>query len=162
MNVENLFRPLIDLERSLADLYEYFSGVFSSDPELAFIFFKMAAEEKGHASLVEYQKRLVQRDRNLSIEVDADLTVILEAISRVRSLRSDPNPPTVADAIRFTLLMETSAAESHYKNALRSSNPEIARLLQALGGEDKAHIRRMQDLAEKRGFDIPALEEPEM
>ena len=45
MNVEAAFRPLSDLEKSMADLYAQWAGVFDADREAAFLWVKMANEE---------------------------------------------------------------------------------------------------------------------
>ena len=83
MNVEAVFRPLSDLEKSLADLYSQWAAVFDSDREAAFLFVKMANEEKGHASLVDYQRRVIQKSPKLSGEVDADLRLIESALQEL-------------------------------------------------------------------------------
>jgi hypothetical protein len=155
VKLEAMFRPLADMERSLSDLYERFSETFAPDPELAFVFFKMSAEEKGHASLVEYQRRLVQKNQELSADVDGDLTLVHETIEQIRALRDSIGTIDAGDAIRETLAIEKSVAESHYRNALRQARPELARLLNSLGGEDSLHISRLEDLAASRGIDVP-------
>ena len=152
MNVEAVFRPLSDLEKSLADLYAQWAAVFDSDREAAFLFVKMANEEKGHASLVDYQRRVIQKSPKLSGEVDADLRLIESALQEVRALRESPTPPTLTEAVALALHLETSAAESHYRNALRSANPELERLLNCLGGEDRTHLDRLKAFAKARGI----------
>lgn len=154
MIIDAVLRKLGDLERSLAELYGWYAEAFVSDPEIAFVFFKMASEEKGHASLVEYQKRIVRGNAALSVDVEIDDAGIEAALSRVRELRAAATRPTVEEAVRETLLLERTAAESHCRNALRQANPEIARLLDALGGEDKLHVERVEALARKRGIGI--------
>lgn len=154
MIIDAALRKLGDLERSLADLYGWYAEAFASDPELAFVFFKMASEEKGHASLVEYQKRIVRGNAALSVDVEIDDAGIEAALSKVKELRSAATRPTVGDALRETILLEKSAAESHSRNALRQANPEIARLLDALGSEDKLHLARVEELARRRGIGI--------
>lgn len=156
MQIESIFRPLADLERALADLYDHFAQVFSADQELAFFFFKMAAEERGHASLVDYQKRIVQRSNVASIDADLDVRVIADTLERVKALRAAAEPPSPDEAIRETMRLEANAAESHYRNALRQVDPGVARLLDALGGEDRRHVERIQAMAERRGIALPA------
>ena len=154
MKIESVFRPLAEMERALSDLYNTLSETFASDPELAFVFFKMSAEEKGHASLVDYQRRMVQKNQGLSAEVECDLTVIQETLERAKALSDSAAALSPEAAIRATLELETSAAECHYRNALKQSNPEIARLLGSLGSEDRLHISRMRDVAAKRGVKV--------
>jgi rubrerythrin len=152
MNVEAVFRPLSDLEKSLADLYAQWAAVFDTDREAAFLFVKMANEEKGHASLVDYQRRVIQKNPKLSGDVEADLGVIESALEEIRALRESPNPPTLAEAVKIALQLESSAAESHYKNALRNANVELERLLNCLGGEDRGHLERLKAFARSRGI----------
>jgi rubrerythrin len=151
MNIESVFRPLADLERSLADLYTWYSEIFAENPEAAFTFFKLAAEEKGHASLVDYQRRMVQKNQALAVGIDLDLEPILRSLSRIKGLRTGP-PPTLAEAVRAALALEENAAEMHYRNVLKSARPEIARLLDSLGGEDRVHVARLTAFAVKNGL----------
>ena len=152
MHIEAVFRPLSDLEKSIGDLYAQWASVFDDDREAAFLFVKMANEEKGHASLVDYQRRVIQRNPALSGDVDVDLSVIEAAIRETRTLRESPVPPTLAEAVRTALWLETSAAESHYRNSLRNANPELERLLSCLGSEDRGHLGRLEAFAKSRGF----------
>ena len=154
MNMESMFRPLADMERRLSELYGRFSETFAADPELGFVFFKMSAEEKGHASLVEYQRRMVQKNQGLSADVECDLTVVHETIEHIRVLGDSIGTIGAGDAIRETLAIEKSAAESHYRNALKQARPELARLLDSLGGEDSMHVTRLEKLAASRGIDV--------
>lgn len=151
MIIDAVLRKLGDLERSVADLYGWWAETLADDSEVASAFFRMAVEEKRHASLVDYQKRMLQQDPTLSVDVDADLGEIDAALAKVRALRAAPGRPAAADALREALALERSVAESHYRNALTQANPAVARLLSALGGEDKAHVARLEELVRRRG-----------
>lgn len=153
MHIDAVLRKLGELERSLAELYGWWSEVFASDEEAAFVFFKMKGEEKAHAGLVDYQRKLVQNSPALSVEVEFDMTEVDAAVARAKALRRPEAAPTVAEALVEALRMERSAAESHCRNALKLANPGIARLLDALGGEDKLHVSRLVDLAKRRGIE---------
>ena len=157
MNVEAVFRPLSDLEKAIGDLYAQWAAVFDGDREAAFLFVKMANEEKGHASLVDYQRRVVQRNPNVSGDVDIDLRAIEAALAEVQGLRDSASPPTLVEAVQIALRIETSAAESHDRNAIRQANPELERLLSCLGGEDRMHLERLKIFARSRGI-LPASE----
>lgn len=154
MIIDAVLRKLGDLERSVADLYSWYAEVLGDDAEAASAFFRMAAEEKRHASLVDYQKRMLQQDATLSVDVPADLSEVEAALGRVRALRAAPSP-SAADALRESLLLERSVAESHYRNALAQANPAVGRLLSALGAEDRVHVARLEELARRRGLDVP-------
>ena len=152
MHVEAAFRPLSDLEKAIGDLYAQWAAVFEEDREAAFLFVKMANEEKGHASLVDYQRRVIQKNPKLSGDVDVDLGVVEAALTEIRHLRESPTPPTLAEAVAIALRLETSAAESHYRNSLRNVNVELERLLSCLGAEDRGHLDRLISFAVTRGF----------
>ena len=92
MIIDAVLRKLGDLERSLADLYSWYAEVLEDDAEIASTFFRMAAEEKRHANLVDYQKRMLQQDATLSVDVPADLAEIEAALDRVRALRAATRP----------------------------------------------------------------------
>ena len=161
MIIDAVLRKLGDLERSVADLYGWWAETLADDSEVASAFFRMAAEEKRHAGLVDYQKRMVQQDSTLSVDVAVDLAEIDAALARVRELRSAPGSPAAAEALRAALLLERSAAESHYRNALMQANPAVARLLSALGGEDKVHVERLEELARRRGIVVASPTAPD-
>jgi hypothetical protein len=155
MNVEAVCRPLMEFERAMADLYARWAGVFDDDREAAFVWVKMANEEKGHASLIDYQRRVFQKNPKLAGEVDVDLGAIASGMAHVRSLYDASVPPTLAEAVALAYGIETSAAESHFRNAIRQANPELERLLGCLGGEDKAHLERLKEFAARRGIALP-------
>ncbi len=73
-------------------------------------------------------------------------------VANVRVLRESPVPPTLAEAVRTALWLETSAVESRYRNSLRSANPELERLLSCLGSEDRGHLERLVTFAKSRGL----------
>lgn len=152
MKIEVAFRPLAEMERTLAELYGSWAEAFEDDREAAFVFFRMSSEEKGHAALVEYARRFVQKDPKLGGEIDIDLSLVQGAINKVRVIRETGAAPSVHRAVEIALDLEASAAESHYLNALKQMNPEMERLLKCLGSEDQQHIDRLKDFAAKRGI----------
>ncbi len=154
MNIEAVLRPLADLERSVAELYEWYSDLFASDPEASRAFSRMAIEEQGHARLVEYQRKLVRNDASLSVDVTMDLDGINGVLETVRSLRAAAPPPTLEQAIRASLSIEERSAESHDRNALKLAVPRVALLLAALGSEDRLHDGRLRELAVRRGIPL--------
>ncbi|MCL4808794.1 MAG: hypothetical protein KJ062_13560 [Thermoanaerobaculia bacterium] len=157
MNVESVFRPLSSLERSIGGLYARWAAAFADDRAAAFLFVRMSNEEKGHASLVDYQRRVVQRNPDLSGNVDVDLGLVEEAIRETRLLRESAVAPRLEDALRIAYRIETSAAESHYRNAVKSAHPELERLLSCLGSEDREHLERLRGFAGERGVSLEAI-----
>lgn len=151
MKIEFAFGPMIEVELELAGLYAAWADLFESDHEAAFSFYKMSQEEKGHAGLIEYQRRIFKKNRQMSVDVKIDLTAIEATLEQVRALRSGPPPQSVAEAITVALDLESSAAERHFSNALKQADPELERLLRSLAGDERAHQARLTTFAEKRG-----------
>ena len=152
MKIESAFRPLSELETALAELYGSWSETLQEDPEASFVFFKMSTEERGHAALVDYQRRFIERIPSAQREVDIDLTDIQVALDRVRILQRR-SPSGRPEAIAIAMELENSAAESHFRSAVRQADPEVRRLLDCLGGEDRQHFSRLAELALK-GSDL--------
>ncbi len=157
MKIEVALRRLADLELSLADLYAWYSDVFASDPEAVYVFIKMAREERAHYRLIDFHRRLLVRDQKLSVEVDLELGEIQALVARAKALRSAKTPPTLAEAMRETIAMEASAADSLYRDALFEQHPEVVRLLGALGAEERAHVERIRSMARRRGVALPEM-----
>lgn len=153
MEIVDIFRPLALLEHSLSDLYGQWSLAFEDDAEASFAFMKLASEERGHALLVEYQERLALNNPDLYIVADIDLGTIRDATERVRDLRAR-SAPSLIEAISIAAELEMAAAESHYRNALGKACPDLARLLNSLGAEDRGHMERLVSFARARGVDL--------
>jgi rubrerythrin len=150
MDADAVFRQLADMERSLAELYGSWAKVFGSDREATFVFYKMSVDEKGHANLVDFQRRFAQKNPKLVREVDVDLVEIRRTTTRARAFMKENPSPSLEVAVALALDFENSAAEAHFRNALKQANPEMERLLGCLGGEDRQHATRLTEFAEKR------------
>lgn len=155
MMIDTVLRRLADLESALAELYEWYSEVLWADAEAVYVYLRMSREEKGHVRLVDYQRGLLQKDASLSIDVEVDLAGLEALVERAKALRSGPQLPTVDEALRETIGLELSAAEVHYRHALGRVRPEVARLLEALGEEDRLHLERIQNMVRLRRVVVP-------
>lgn len=155
MLISHAFRPMIELEKELSALYASWADRFSSDKEASQLFAKMSREEAGHANLIEYQQRIHKKNRQFEKEVKIEPSAIETTIGEIRKLRTSAPPSSVAQAVSLALGMEASAAETHFKNALRQANEEVARLLNTLGKEDSAHLAALKEFATKRDIPLP-------
>ncbi len=151
MDIQKAFAPLKRLELGLCDLYAWYSDRFSQDPEAALVFKRLSLDEKAHAALLDYQKRLVQTNPKDFGAVEMDLAAVGEMVTRIGTLRTR-DCPDVGSAVRIALEFETSAAEFHYKNAIRQANPSLGRLMNCLGRADKNHLGELTDFARARGY----------
>jgi len=154
MLISHAFRPMIELEKELAALYGSWADRFSSDTEASRLFARLSREEIGHASLIEYQQRIHQKNRQFETNVAIDATALEAIIAEIRQLRAGPPPMSVTHALVIALGMENSAAETHFKNAMREANEDVARLLKTLSKEDGAHLATLKEFASKRGIPL--------
>ena len=155
MNIQTLFKPLTHFEGKIAELYEWYSELFEDDAEAAFVFIQLAAEEHGHLKMIEYQRRLVRKNPRNFADVSLDLKPVEDALVTLATLRNTPHPPSLEEALRAALMLETSAAEYHFKTAMKQANPNAARLLDALGTSDRDHLGKLVEFARKRGVEQP-------
>jgi rubrerythrin len=155
MQIQSLLKPLAEFEAAIGDLYEWFAEVFATDHEAAFTFYRLATDERAHVSLIEYQRRLVRNNPAAFSEVSADLDELQELSSLATSVRNGPQPPSLEEAVALTFRLEGSAAEYHFRNAMRQANPDTARLLDGLGKADRVHVVALRDFAKGRGLPVP-------
>jgi len=156
MDIQTLFKPLAEFEGKLAELYEWYSELFRLDAEAASLFFQLAVEEHSHVTRIEYQRRLVRMSPMDFADVSLDLKPVEEGLATIATLRNAPQPPSLEEALRAALTIEASAAECHFKAAMKQANSGAARLLDALGTADRDHLGKLVDFAKKRGVEQPA------
>src|SRR5271157_6218330 len=117
MNIQSLLKPLAEFEAAIGDLYKWFAEVFVADKEAAFTFYRLATEERAHVDLIEYQRRLVRSNPGAFSEVSVDLDEVKELSALAASGRSEPQPPSLKEAVALAFQLETSAAEYHFRTA---------------------------------------------
>jgi rubrerythrin len=149
MQVEFVLRPLIEFERAISELYGRWAEVFEADREASLLFTKMATEENGHANLVEYHRRLLQKNPNLSGSVDVTQEEMATLLGIVRQSLAGP-PPGLEEAVRLACVLEASASDGELRIALKGSHPDVRSLLDLLGNEDRQHVERLIAFARKR------------
>lgn len=152
MDIMQVLRPLEQLERKLAELYQWFADLFENDSDAAFTFHRMFLEERTHMNLIEYQRRLARGNPGAFGDIFVDLTGVEKAIASIDAFRSNGGSPTLDRAVQLALELESGAANTHLRSAIRQSSPDMARLLDSLGKGDRQHQRALRQLAERRGL----------
>jgi rubrerythrin len=160
VHIQNLFKPLEDVERNLSILYKQFSERFCDDPEARVTFYRLYLDEKAHLALVQYQKRLVKQNPKLFGEIDLDLGEVVLLAARVDEMLWTKRDWELPEALTLSLTFEQSAAEYHYRTALKLANPGMASLARNLGGGDETHLVFLKDLVARRGAAVPAKSVP--
>jgi|YNPBryunderm2012_1023409.scaffolds.fasta_scaffold09824_2 rubrerythrin len=152
MEIQTLLKPLEELEREMQALYEWLAETFAADREAARVFFRLAMDEKRHATMVEHLRRLARQNPQLFPAIDASLGEVARCLVECRALRGNGSPPSLRVAIQAAVDLENAAAESHYRQAIGAAVPEITQLLQALGEADRLHGAALTRLAAARGL----------
>ncbi len=151
-------KTLSQLEEGLADLYERYSRVHAEDPEAAALFFRMSSQERTHASMVEYQKRLVRQNPELFSGVLFDGEGVPRVSAAIEIARIRASYSSLEEAVITSGIFESEAAEAHYRSAIRGDAPELSRLLEGLADSDRRHRAELEIFALRRRIqiDMPA------
>jgi rubrerythrin len=137
------------LETKLSELYEYFSRLLSDNPALASLFKTLSEEEKSHYDLIQYQKRLIRKNKELFKGITIDVAEIRQILIKADSLLNAALPLSAEEAIQAAIEFEKSAAEYHYRTAMQQANPEVAAFLNSLGGYDDGHAHSLTEFLRK-------------
>jgi len=155
MDVQRFFKILIEIESRLAELYGWFSEVYAEDAEASALFYRMARDERSHVALIQYERRLLRKEKDLSFKVDLSPKELEDTaceVSKLLLLRSSPSLP---EALGLALRFENSAAENHMEGIEIREAPGLSRLLKSLGREDRKHYSDLAAFAKKRGIAAP-------
>lgn len=147
-------RLLEELEAAMSALYEQVSRRFEADENASAVFFRLAMEERRHAGLATHARKLGRQATEVMAS-DVEAENVKGLLSSVRAV--EPSTLTLAEAVRSSLILEHNLAEGHLRMSLAAADPELGKLLGALGGEDRLHIARLEALAAARGIPLPGV-----
>lgn len=149
MDILTALNDIEKLELKLSELYRHCSRLFSDDTVVASLFKKLSEEEQAHYDLVQYQKRLIRKNKELFRDVTIDVAEITQVTGKADSLLKAHPPLSVEEAIRSAIEIEKNAAEYHYRTAIQQANPDVAAFLKNLGGYDDGHARSLGEFLKK-------------
>ncbi len=155
-DLNQLIEEAIKLELNVAKIYLSFYHRF---PEDASFWWKIALEEKGHASLLKHLRQHFMDDGMFPIElVGESLEILVNMNSTLKGILRQGNeaPPSRAVAFNFALKLEESAGEFHLQNAQKKTGhvSEALKLLQSLNDADMKHADRIRSYMSKHGIAI--------
>jgi rubrerythrin len=135
----------IQLELSLATLYTIFNDSFAEDEDF---WWELAMEERGHASLLQQEKKQPQRKEFFPENLLAtDLQSLIDTNAKITTLisRYKETPPSRSEALQTALDLEMAAGESHFQQFLDSpTNSPAANIFKQLNQEDCDHAERIR------------------
>ena len=140
----------IQLELNLATLYTIFNDSFSEDEDF---WWELAMEERGHASLLQQEKKEPQQSEFFPNNLLAkELQSLVEANARIVQLISTykMNPPSRGEALQTAIDLEMAAGESHFQQFLDSpTNSAAANIFKQLNQDDCDHAARIREYQKK-------------
>ncbi|NTV97930.1 MAG: rubrerythrin family protein [Chlorobiaceae bacterium] len=140
----------IKLELNLASLYTIFNDNFPEDEDF---WWQLAMEERGHAALLQQEKKqpqplqffpenLLARDFQTLLDVNAKISGLVVTFSE--------KIPSRFTAFSTALELELSAGEAHFQEFLDSPDSSYsANLFKQLNQEDRDHALRIRSYMEE-------------
>jgi hypothetical protein len=145
---------LEELEMAVGRLYRRYSEALEDDPAASAFFFRLNLEERSHASIIRYQRKIAWQNPNHFTAASLDMHEVEEAIRKADTLASSPNTPTLAEALAVAAEFESGAAESHCRIAVETEDASFGRLVGRLGSADKTHAEMVREFAFQREIPI--------
>jgi len=140
----------IQLELNLATLYTLFNDIFSEDEDF---WWALAMEERGHATLLQQEKKEPQQSEFFPNNLLAkELQSLIDANREIAQLISNytANPPSREEALQTALDLEMAAGESHFQHFLDSpTNSAAANIFKQLNQDDCNHAARILEYRNK-------------
>ena len=136
----------IKLELNLAKLYTIFHDSLEEDEDF---WWQLAMEERGHASLLQQEKKQPQPEEFFPDNLLAkDLQSLIDTNEKISGLVSEysAKPPSRAAAFLAALDIELAAGESHFQHFLDSPTSSFsANIFKQLNQEDRDHAERIRE-----------------
>ncbi len=155
MSLQRLLSDLIEVENRLSSLYAWFAEAYADDAEASTLFYRMSRDEKAHAALIEYEKRLVNKERDAALDIPLTTRQTQEALRRIEEILSARQAPPLGEALSLALELEESDVENHLAGVFSQTAPGLLKLLKNLGKEDRRHYQDLEALAKRRGIPLP-------
>lgn len=150
MDLLVVLNKLGDIENEIGKLYEWLSSVFANDENARTFFSKLSADEKAHYDLVKYQERVVRKAPKDFGGVEVNVTALDKALADIAQFRT--TSPSLREAIRFALDVETEVVESYAATIMDQANQNFAALMKNLTANLKEdHYKQLLQFA--RSYD---------
>lgn len=143
MALVNTLERCAEIEKVMAEMYEFFAELCPDQPELARLFRKTAAEEINHEAQIRLAaKRFVPLIRDLKItarEVERHLTYVRDITAKMRQ-----DPPDCRRALEISLHCETIFCQFHLDTAATFKDKSCSNLFEAMMAADRQHVELLQ------------------
>ena len=131
------------IEGMCAELYHFYSELFTENADVSSLWKKTALEEENHQKQFELASRLredVSFDLNADIErtgrIHQKLGTLLQYVRQ--------NPPDMVTALSKAIEMEESLADLHLDSSVRFHDEGVKKMFQALREFDLDHVKALR------------------
>jgi len=149
MNISNALAKMEEIEKKASDLYKAYHGAFFHDQDVAYFFYRMHLEEKGHRNLVQYVKKLVRQNPKLFKEIDVTEEELDGMIARLDAELARKHHPPLDEALQIAEELEISLSEGYLKNIPLKNKSILIDFYNALGERD--HTEKITAFKSKKG-----------
>ena len=146
-------RELEQIEVRMADLYEWYAGLFADDPEASALFCHLQMEEVGHQNILRYEGRIVRANPKAFRDFSFNTELLTRTLQAIDSFRKAEPQPTLEQALETALIFETGAAELYYITIFKDSAREFSQFVTNLHAASRTHFEKLHKFASRRGID---------
>lgn len=138
-----IFDVCARIEARFAELYHYYSELFSDDADASALWKKVADEEEGHLRQFEFADRLYRwADFTVTVEIERAQRVCEKMDALLEFVRR--NPPTLETALRKAIEMEEVLADLHMTSAVIFDDKSTQKLFKAMANSEQDHIQSLK------------------
>ena len=141
MEILPALNKMEEIERKASELYRRYHTIFYYQQEAAYFFYKLYIEEKGHANLVQYVRRLVRQNPKLFQALDYSKEDFDKILNSLDSEISRKRPLTLLEALETAEELEVTLSEGFIRQLPLKTNSILLDLYSALGECD--HTERI-------------------
>jgi len=133
-----------DIERTCAELYEYYAELFKQNPDIAKLWAKTAAEERSHVAQFEMALRLREALVETVFQDAGKVVVVLERFIRfLDKVRNEP--PTLEEALCSAIAMEEEVADYHLESIAKFRQESSRQVFHAMMAADHDHLEALEE-----------------
>lgn len=139
----SVFHICYKIEKTYAELYRYFSNIYTHNPQVSRLWGKTAVEEDNHADQFKMASRLLGSGiKSLKINVSRANAVLTEVQSVYENVQK--SPPSINDALLLAIKLENSLSNYHMDSISNFDDVHFAKLFTSMMSSDQDHIQALK------------------
>jgi len=137
------FDVCASIEGLCAELYHFYSELFTENSDVSSLWKKTALEEENHQKQFELASR-IQGDVSFDLNADLDRTVRIHQKLGTLLQYVRQNPPDSVTALTKAIEMEENLADLHLDSSVRFHDESVKKMFQALSEFDLDHVKSLR------------------